>query len=81
MGTVMEERVKKMLGGNLKCEPRETLDIRGEGLRRLNSRYDLWMCGALVNEDRWCHIGMLSGSNVSGKQHRFFFQISSLGVH
>ena len=34
MGTVMEERVKKMLGGNLKCEPRETLDIRGEGLRK-----------------------------------------------
>ena len=23
MGTVMEERVKKMLGGNLKCEPRD----------------------------------------------------------
>lgn len=28
MGTVMEERVKKMLGGNLKCEPRDKPDVR-----------------------------------------------------
>lgn len=45
MGTVMEERVKKMLGGNLKCEPRDENRRETFHLRRFDEFFfgSLWI--------------------------------------